>query len=122
MKYIIMPFFVLMSCGLHAANMVEQFQVPLGRQLTFSATTTSVQALVPNQNRGYLMIQNSCASSDTVTVNLGAKETAGTGVQLSPCSSYEFSKVPTNSVWLKSASGSQTVIIVEGNIAQGEAQ
>ncbi len=122
MKYIILSFAFFVSCFAGAANMVQQFQVPTGKQITYSATTTSTQALAVNQSRGYLMVQNSCASTANVTVNIGAKETASTGVQLAPCSSYEFGKIPTNSIWLKAASGTQTVIVVEGNIASGESQ
>jgi hypothetical protein len=121
MKQIIFYLILFFGITVHAANMVEQFQLPAA-QSKFTATTTSANALSVNQSRGYLMIQNSCASTDFISVNLMLKDTTGTGIQIQPCSSYEFDKVPTNSVWLKSNSGSQTALIIEGNVSYGESQ
>ena len=120
MKYLSLVILVCVGQFAWSANMSEQFQLDSGRQFVFTATTTSTAALSVNMNRGYLLIQNSCASTANITVVLRAQESGSNGIQLSPCSSWEFDKVPTNSVWIKSASGSQPVIIVEGNIAYGE--
>lgn len=123
MKQTIIYFVLFFIClPAWSANMAEQFQIQSGRQFTFSATTTSTVAVSANQSRGYLIIQNSCASTDLITVVLRNIESAGNGIQLQPCGTYEFVKVPTNSVWLKSASGTQTAIIIEGVIASGETQ
>jgi hypothetical protein len=121
MKQIIFLLIAVFAClPLYAANMVEQFQINAGRQFTFSATTTSTVAISANPNRGYLMIQNSCASTDTITIVLRNIESGSNGIQLTPCSTYEFIKVPTNSVWIKANSGTQTAIIIDGNISYGE--
>jgi len=121
MKQIIFLLSLLAFSSLaYSANMVEQFQIQAGKQFTFSATVTSSPALSANQSRGYLMIQNSCASTDLITVVLRNIESGGNGIQIQPCGTYEFVKVPTNSVWIKANSGTQTAIIIEGIIASGE--
>lgn len=98
-----------------AANVTQKFEViATTAEFTFSATTTSQMVLGVNLSRGYLMVQNSCASTANVSVNLRSQETAGTGIQIAPCGAYEFASTPTNSVWIKSASGTQTVIFIEG--------
>jgi hypothetical protein len=114
MKYILLSLAVLMSIPAFGASVTEQFELSPspGGQAAYTATTTSTKILPVNKNRVYLMLQNQGAV--VVDVKLGAIE-ASDGVQLQPGGSYEFVVGPTNSVWIKSASSTATVVVIEGN-------
>lgn len=112
MKTILFAFLMIFASFANAASVSQQFLLNnVNQQFVYSATTTSLKALDVNLSRGYLMIQN--IGTDYITVNLRAADT-GAGIQLYPGSALEFSVIPTNSIWIKSNSGTQSVIVLEG--------
>ena len=81
-------------------------------QKEYSAGTTSALALAENQSRKYLLIQNK-GSQDVYLKFVGASSSTE-GVKIIAGGNYEPILVPINAIYLKSASGTQTVTIIEG--------
>jgi hypothetical protein len=80
-----------------------------------SVGTNARQALQTNPNRGYLYVQNN--SMDDLYVSFDQTPTALTGLTIGPGGYYEPRVVPTNSVWIASASLTNAqVSIVEGTL------
>jgi len=81
-------------------------------QTELSVTTTSSQALPKNQDRKYLLILNK--GSANVIVKFGSAHSASEGVLVPAGGNYEPFVSPIDSVYLKAASGTQTVLVIEG--------
>jgi len=74
--------------------------------------STSVLQLPFRASRSYLLVQNK--GSDNVLVKFGSAHSASEGILVLPGGNYEPLKVPVDSMYLKSVSGTPTVSIVEG--------
>lgn len=81
--------------------------------VSFSSTTASTLALASNSMRTYLLIQNT--GSTSIIVKFGSVQSASEGVTIPAGWNYEPNLAPTNSVWIKSASGTNAVTIQQGN-------
>ena len=84
----------------------------VSNQQVASVTVTSTKFLNANSKRAYLLIQNN--GTQNVIVKFGSAQSATEGVIIPAMGNYEPYKVPTDSVYLLSASGTQSVQIVEG--------
>ena len=79
------------------------------------ASTAPKQALQTNPNRGYLYIQNN--STDDIYVAFDQTPTPQTSLIIGAGGYYEPRVVPTNSVWVVSASLAHALVsIVEGSL------
>lgn len=77
-----------------------------------SVTTTSAQFLAANQNRSYLLIQN----NGTTAIHYRLDSAATTSdIKIAAGGAYEPINQPTNALHLISASGTNSVSIVEGS-------
>lgn len=85
----------------------------LNNQILVSATVTSTLRLAANKNRKYLIIINN--GSQTVYVKMGSAHTTTEGIPIVAGGNWEPIQTPIDSVYLKSASGTQSVSINEGN-------
>lgn len=88
----------------------------LAQQIKVTVTSAgSTKVLNQNPYRQYLLIQNNGAA--TVSLVFGAADSGGNGVII-PASggSYELIRPSTDSVYLNASSGSNSVIIIEGNV------
>jgi hypothetical protein len=79
----------------------------------YTATVTSTKVISRNNSRHYLLIQN-LSSTIGVTVTLGAAQSAGEGVYIVAGGNWEPIVAPHDSIYLKSASSTASVEIVEG--------
>lgn len=86
----------------------------LASDKVYTITTGSVLYLAANKNRTYLLVQNQ-DSSIVVTVNAGAAQSSSNGVKVSGGGHWEPITAPNGAIYLKAASGSPIVEIVEGN-------
>lgn len=88
-----------------STNIVSQSDV--------TATTTSTQCLAARRDRNYLLIQNK--GSVAVYIKFGsASSNATEGVSIPAGGNYEPYKVPTQSVFLMSASSTALCWVKEG--------
>lgn len=76
-----------------------------------SVTTTAAKVLDVDGQRNYLLIQNK--GTDTVLVNCDGI-TGVDAIQITAGGNWEPLRVPTCSLFMKSASGSQTVHVLSG--------
>lgn len=79
---------------------------------TVTVTTTSALALAANPNRAYLYIQNT--GTTTVSVRLGSVQTGTEGIQIAAGGVWAPVIPPINSLYMVSASSTDSVTIVEG--------
>jgi hypothetical protein len=83
------------------------------QQLTQAVSTTSVSYVAANKARKYLRVRN-LDGTIVVYVKIGSIHSAVEGVKLSAGEIWEPRVVPAGSIWIKSASGTPSVEIVEG--------
>lgn len=88
------------------------FSVFKQQQIVVSVTGTSTKFLDQNSARNYLLIQNNGAAN--ITVTFGAAQTGSEGIIIPPGGSYEPIKGFYDAVYLKSASGTVSTVLVEG--------
>lgn len=88
------------------------FAVFKQQQIVVSATVTSTKFMDQNTNRNYLLIQNNGATN--VTVTFGAAQSGSEGIVIPPGGSYEPIKAFWDAVYLKAASGTDSVVLIEG--------
>lgn len=69
--------------------------------------------LAANPTRNYLLLQNKGSAS--VYVKFGSAHSGTEGIELAAGQSYEPIKAPADAIYMKSASGTQTVLTAEGN-------
>ena len=110
MKYILPIVAILMSASVMAASVTKQFTIK--QQISFSATTTAAKALDQNLSRGALIIQNN--GSDSVFVKVGSTITGSEGIIITAGGNWSPEVIPTDEIWIKSNSGTQALVIVEG--------
>lgn len=79
--------------------------------VTFEIETTSVEILPANLKRKYLLIQNRGTTSIFYT---SERESTINDHEIVAGGNYEPSNVPVNSINLISASGSNNVVVTEG--------
>lgn len=89
------------------------FAVNADKQISFTATTTSSLALAGYNQRTYVLIINTGATSITVTFGGPQKNTEG--VIIPAGGNYEPAKGVRDSIYIKSASSTDVVNILTGN-------
>lgn len=98
-------------CFLPMLAVAGGYAVTITRTVSFTATTSSTLALSKNTARMYLIIQN-LSSDQNITVAFGGA--SNTGIVIPPGGNYEPNKGIWDDVYIRSASGSQSVVILEG--------
>ncbi len=93
-------------------SMAGGFAVFKQQQIVVTATVTSTKFMDQNTNRNYLLIQNNGATN--VTVTFGAAQTGSEGIIIPPGGSYEPIKAFWDAVYLKAASSTDAVVLIEG--------
>lgn len=83
------------------------------QQLSVSVTTSSVQAISANVNRKYLLIQN--RGSASIYVKAASAHSGTEGIEIVAGGAWEPVQTPVDGFYLKSASGTQLAVVVEGN-------
>lgn len=83
------------------------------QQITFVATVTSTQAIASNLDRKYILIQNRGAASIYVKANSAHSGTEG--LEIVSSGNWEPIVVPVDAFFIRSASGSVNVTIIEGH-------
>lgn len=76
------------------------------------ATVTSTQAVPGNGHRTYFIFQNK--GTDSIFLKVDSVHIGTEGIEISAGGNYEPFVAPTNSIFIKAASGSQTFSIIEG--------
>ncbi len=76
------------------------------------ATVSGAQVVAADPKRNYILIQN--VGSQAVLANFGSAVSGAVGVSIAAGASFEPAKGFLDSLYIKSVSGSQTVIILEG--------
>lgn len=115
MKYILLAL-MLFTGDAFGAAVTRQFELsPNNGQKLVTVTGTSTKFLDVNHNRVYLLIQNLDASA-TLFVKLGSTISGSEGISI-PANggSVEYAVSPESSLWMKSSSGSISVVVIEGN-------
>jgi hypothetical protein len=111
--------FIMLLCLTFAVNVFasgnsNNDQMYVKQQLTSTITTTSTQILAFNADRKYLLIQNNGATN--IIVKFNSVQSASEGIVITPGGSYVAeAKCPTGSVWIKSASATDSTTVIEGN-------
>lgn len=103
---------VLLLSGILVMSLCGAEQVTLKTQTIVSATGTSTLLLAANQRRKYLLIINN--GSATVYAKGGSIHSSTEGVPIVAGGNWEPFQTPTDAIYLKSASGTQSVSIIEG--------
>jgi len=81
--------------------------------LTTASVSTSALVLAANSSRRYLLIQNN--GSQTVYVKFGSTISGTEGIALAAGGSYEAIIPSSAAVYMKAASGTQSLTVYEGN-------
>lgn len=87
-------------------------QYILTQQLFTNATGTSTQILPQDNRRSYMLIQNLGAAN--VIVKIKTVQSASEGVVIPPGGNWEPQVVPFDPVFIKSASGTQAIVVIAG--------
>lgn len=93
---------------LHAQGQGISFSAPT----TVSVTTSSALAYAANGKRVYLIMSN--IGSTSVIVKFGSIQSGSEGITIPAGGSYEPIHAPVNSVYAKSASSTDSLVIIEG--------
>lgn len=101
MKYL---FLIFLSLPCHATGLINQ--------ISTSATITSTQILPDNPIRKYLIIEN--LGSTTIIAKFGSIQSGSEGIQIPAGGNYEPYSAPTESLWIKSASSTDSMMVLEG--------
>lgn len=105
LSFIVAILFALPCSAQVAATNITQM-------VSVNATTTSTKVLNADVGRNYLIIQNNGSAS--VIVKFGSVQSGSEGIVIIAGGNYEPVKAITNSVYVKSASGSQALTILVG--------
>lgn len=91
----------------------ESYNCYITGQTEFSATTVAVQAVAKSAMRRCLIIQNK--GTGVSYISFDSASTAGNGLVLTGASTYWQPVVPvTNSIYIRSATGTNSTVIMEG--------
>lgn len=114
MSKFILFFVAIFASSVLAASGGDSGNTTIISQQTVTASVTSTLVLAANSFRQYLMIQNNGATN--VIVKFGSAQTGTEGLVI-PANggSYEMNKPATDAVYLRSASSTDSVRVVEGN-------
>lgn len=105
---LILGFLVLGSAAYSA-------QTLLTVQSDVSVTTATAAARVAeNFNRNYLLVQNK--GSAAVILKFGSQIGTAEGISIAAGGNYEPFVIPTDAIYLRASSGTNTVSITEGRI------
>lgn len=96
---------LLFSFAAHAVTNLKD-------HVTFSATTTSGQALSLNQYRNYLLIQN--RGTADIYVKANSAHAGSEGILIVAGGSWEPLEAPIGAIFIKASTGTQSTAIVEG--------
>jgi hypothetical protein len=88
-------------------------QTAAATQTEFAATTTSTLAVAANSIRNALIIDNRAAVA--IYVKFGSAHSATEGISIAANTYREFTKVPTDAIYIKTASSTGNVGIFTGN-------
>lgn len=102
MRYFLIAFLLLTNLSLAGPR----------SQVTVTVTATSAKFLDTESGRDYLLIVNK--GSNTIYVKFGSHVGSGEGIPIPAGGNYEPYDAPDDAVYMKSASGSQSVEIVRG--------
>lgn len=111
MKNILLTLSILLFGGLGEANSHLNF-CKTSSVSDFSITTSSTQILAKNINRRCLMVVNK--GSTNIYIKFDSVHSSTEGIMLVPTGSWEPDNVPTNSIFMESASGTDAVSVIEG--------
>lgn len=100
---------VLLFAGAVSAN---DGPINLQTQSDVSVTTTSAAHVSASSSRRYLLIQNK--GSTSIYVKFGSAHSASEGIEIIAGGNFESLKPPIDAIYLKSASGTQTVAVLTG--------
>lgn len=109
MKAFLVPVLFLLAPSLASAALVGN---TLKSQLSVNLTTASTLELPANISRAYLLIQN--LGTDFVLVKFGSAISSTEGIQIVPGGNYEPNSPSLSAVYMKSNSGTQPIMIIEG--------
>ncbi len=84
----------------------------VSNQSVASVTTASTKFLSANSKRTYLLIQNN--GSTNVIVKFGSAQTGSEGIVIPAGGNYEMFKPSIDAVYMKSASSTDSVQLLEG--------
>ncbi len=94
------------------AAFAVQDSIYMKQQLVVTVTTGSTKEMDENLLRKYLLIQNN--GTTNVIVKLASTQSGSEGVVIVPGGNWEPSKAPTSALYMKSASSTDSVLIIEG--------
>lgn len=113
MSRFLMILVLLFSVNAIALGNSNDNQTSIKAQTTVATSTSSAKVLNANPDRKYLLIINVGATA--VTIYFGGANVSSAGVVIGAGGNYEPSKVPTDVIWAKAASGTPSLNIIEGN-------
>lgn len=93
-------------------NLLASDHTVINQQLSVSVTGTSTKLLNANVNRKYLIIINS--GTDAIYIKAASAHSGTEGVKIPAGGNWEPFVPPIDSLYFKSASGTQAVSIIEG--------
>lgn len=105
-------FFILASLLTSAAAFAGGFSVSINSLVTASVTGTSTMVMPTDPYRNYLLIQN--LGTGSVIVKFGSAQIASEGITIIGGGAYEPIKGIFDSVYMKSSTGTQSVVIMSG--------
>lgn len=114
MKHVLLFLCLFFASTVFAAGGASQTNTKIVTQTTITATTTSTLVLAANSYRQYLLIQNNGATDIIVKFTSVQSSTEGFVIPAGG-GSYEMNKPATDAIYLRSASSTDSVRILEGN-------
>lgn len=105
-------FAMFLALAILVSNFSYAVPFTANNQIKVSQTTVSTKVLNADNYRKYLLVIN--RGSSDVYLKIGSEHSSDEGVIISAGGNYEPSSVPVGSIYLKSASGTNTVNIVDG--------
>lgn len=110
MKHFFISLFIFFSGCFAVAG---GFAVNLSSMVSQDATVTSAKYLDSNPKRNYLLIQNNGSAS--VIIKFGSAHSGSEGIVIAAGGNYEPIKPMRESLYIKSSTGTQAVVVLEGN-------
>lgn len=103
---------LLLAFLLSTVCFAGSFYFSVSNQAVVSVTGTSTQFLPFNARRAYLLIQNN--GSDYVILKIATVQSGTEGIIIAAGGNYEPIKAPQEAIFMMSNSGTQSVLVVEG--------
>lgn len=108
MKYILSLFILIGFSQTHASPFIY------GPPVVVASTVTSSQFMAANSLRSYLIIQNTGTSNILVKFQSASVNTAD-GLLIPAGGAYEPIDAPTQAVFIRSVTGTNSAVIIQGN-------